>query len=643
MQRGPFYLGFVLLLLICGSLVAWAYGESGVYCLGHGNHTDTGLSPSALLSCFNRTLKGFDISIENVAMNDAEAKAKFIVVQYMTPNLYSYGAYSFGVTVWYCRRHGYELTLFDPETLQSINTMNRLNNKVRDERWNKVLILRESISRILAHEQHNLNSYVIWMDSDLIVVDMNMKIEQFTQSFPYANFIMSKDFMEEHGAINSGFMIFKATEWSLQFLDMWWNISDKDKVSDQGAFSLLWAKLEHEKSYGIILEPDMLNSKFPVWYHFEEHHRVLHLAGVHDILRIHIFRTALENIDNSHSALNIDESGNSRIIYPHQLGLSRQQLEIILIDVRLNIVDNILLVGLDDNNPIYNSLEHINTIQEEIQVALQLGYAGRDIVHKQEANFQESVHSGKSTLSPSKITHDNSSFMEVSKASQIFLWLIASFKHNLKSKIKSHGTENFILMNLLQKNIEASFEFLEFLKMVPETIRIKMNSNNKHKDKLSYNAMYTDSLSGINSLLAHLNLIIQEFHDHAEQYQTSMIELIQYYYFKMHDYNACITTDDQEKVEFSNKAFAALIKIDQLREGNGNLSSLKVEMKEEASVAASRLGEYLCRSHVLDIRTRGHDTASIALELLRQVWSSRILPNHVKVMLYNAEAIVKNC
>ena len=88
--------------------------------------------------------------------------------------------------------------MFDPEGLQAISASNdKVNDKVKDERWNKVLLLREAIARILAHGTHsNSNAYVVWMDSDLIVVDMNMKMEQFTQSFPYAHFIMSKDFMQ---------------------------------------------------------------------------------------------------------------------------------------------------------------------------------------------------------------------------------------------------------------------------------------------------------------------------------------------------------------------------------------------------------------------------------------------------------------
>ena len=204
----------------------------------------------------------------------------------MTPNLRSYGAYAYACTAVYCAERGYKLLLQDPAGLRALYTASStvsasasasasvsasasgpadrnsrdkrteemrppllyddLGDEGRDQRWTKVWLLHQAVTDRLASGRctgtgtgTGQECYLVWMDSDLIAVDMHLRLERYTASFPHAGLLASRDFKQEHGVINSGFLIVRVGPWAERCLRAWWTQYPRQQWSDQGAFSRL--------------------------------------------------------------------------------------------------------------------------------------------------------------------------------------------------------------------------------------------------------------------------------------------------------------------------------------------------------------------------------------------------------------------
>lgn len=142
------------------------------------------------------------------------------------------------------------------------------------------------------------------LDSDAIVVDFGLSIENILDLYPHADIILSSDV--KLGLINSGFMIFRNTPWSVNFLKLWWEISDKSIVCDQNAFDLAYSKLL--PTFGVngkipqiqILPTDSLNSHPPAFRYFSGG-PILHLMGESAQYRAFVFKKALEILCSARS------------------------------------------------------------------------------------------------------------------------------------------------------------------------------------------------------------------------------------------------------------------------------------------------------------------------------------------------------
>ncbi len=131
-----------------------------------------------------------------------------------------------------------------------------------------------------------------------------------------------------------------------------------------------------------ILEPHVLNSKFPVWYEQEAVHQVLHLAGAMDVYRRIVFQSALRTIwrsmDRDRSAIDGSRRLEDRNKFPKQLDLGRQQLWVLLHDARLAIISRVQRLQMG-NLAMRADAEQLQHIQGQIQAARQLGYAPLDV------------------------------------------------------------------------------------------------------------------------------------------------------------------------------------------------------------------------------------------------------------------------
>lgn len=139
--------------------------------------------------------------------------------------------------------------------------------------------------------------------------------------FPEADIIVSADIKQ--GLINTGFIIFRNTAWTRDFLHQWWNVADRRLICDQDAFDRLYIRLLHEHptpSKTIpkikILSTDGLNSHPPAWMYQRNSNPILHLMGEISSYRGMVFRKAYQSICQARSG---------GILLP-QLGLHKEAL-----------------------------------------------------------------------------------------------------------------------------------------------------------------------------------------------------------------------------------------------------------------------------------------------------------------------------
>mgnify|MGYP003386216080 FL=1 len=152
-------------------------------------------------------------------------------------------------------------------------------------RWNKVKILIDAMDNIANAEVQ----YFVWMDADMIVLDMGVKIEEIASQYPDADILMSKDVIQNKddkksdipdGLANSGYILVRHTHWARQVLFQWWSEYDRHHMSDQSAFLLMYNDMKAENRAKLqILRPDALNTRFPAWLNQQPSNQFLHLAG----------------------------------------------------------------------------------------------------------------------------------------------------------------------------------------------------------------------------------------------------------------------------------------------------------------------------------------------------------------------------
>jgi len=221
---------------------------------------------SLIISCCN----GTNILNCNYMAPDSQSKSQssISILSYASDNIMTYAKWSFALTTVYAKLHNYMfLKLFDNSTSSSTGTSTTIsstpnvkphqhqhahthtfpeyyrnhNYEPRDQRWNKIKILWMAMNEA-AHgdgdghvdenrQAHNIYqseaSVLVWIDADLVLLDMKYSIENLLSLYPTADLIVSRDSEPSSGLINTGFMIFRKSSWSRDFLYRWWNQYDR--------------------------------------------------------------------------------------------------------------------------------------------------------------------------------------------------------------------------------------------------------------------------------------------------------------------------------------------------------------------------------------------------------------------------------
>jgi len=210
------------------------------------------------------------------------------LVTYATPDIWEYTAYSLAINEVYAEHNGYIMRHLDPSTS---------DYDKRDARWNKVKILEEAIHPDTGWARDL--TYVVWVDADLVVMDMGLRLEKVAAEFPRAHIILSAEHAGSSTLMNSGAVMVKNSEWSRKFLKEWWDYGDRNLFSDQEQFDLLYKAHVVDwdlERYVSVLPPDALNSDPPAMTQQKPHNQVLHLMGEHTAFRVKVFSSGFREL-----------------------------------------------------------------------------------------------------------------------------------------------------------------------------------------------------------------------------------------------------------------------------------------------------------------------------------------------------------
>jgi hypothetical protein len=284
---------------------------------------------------------------EKTQCNQTSEASSFTLVAYDTTNTLPFAVYSFAVNSVFARLHNHSIFLAMAD--------NGFEFEKRDQRWNKVKVLETLIERQLQDGPND--HYFVWLDSDLIFLDLNMSLSQLVLQYPHAELIVSQDVDRLNGMVNTGAMIFRSGAWSLRFLRDWWTYTDRADGMDQHVFDQLYKQYKStQPSYCnnndsvpnggnltisssitetsspptqsdatrptesttaclrtkiVILPPHVLNSHIPARLHQQPSHKVLHLAGESSIVRAHVFRNAYAELCRAYSTYGADKREGS--------------------------------------------------------------------------------------------------------------------------------------------------------------------------------------------------------------------------------------------------------------------------------------------------------------------------------------------
>lgn len=122
----------------------------------------------------------------------------------------------------YCKKQGYDFLYYrpyleDPDTINLYNCVDYNNFEVRHASWSKILCTID----VLKKEY----DYVMFIDSDCIVKDFDLRLEDYITPHPDKDLIFSNNAPWSSDRPCCGLYICKNTEYTKQFLNAWYNVS----------------------------------------------------------------------------------------------------------------------------------------------------------------------------------------------------------------------------------------------------------------------------------------------------------------------------------------------------------------------------------------------------------------------------------
>lgn len=587
----PVYLVVFILLLLPGSQVhSLEHYNSDI--LGH--HAadvpmccDHIVSPEFLMACVT---------------NGSNQTSRVLLVSFMNDKIAEYGAWNAAVNAHYAAHMRYAYQMY-------YNYFPDIPSNVADVRWYKVLLVL-SLMKGHSHEY----DYIVWLDTDLIILDLEFDLISLVNASGNASIVASYDTKPENGVMNSGLMIFKVSNWTADFLTFWWENYDKDVLSDQGAFTDMYYKdvLRCTSSnYISLLPPHALNSVFPAYKNQLMDHQVLHLAGLDDELRKYIFKSAYENLCRKDSDL-------------PQLGITRefmQRYHIVLPNIVINDCVN-LVAGI----PAAATIQHIEYVNKNVQRALRL--------------LDPSLY-GDNTIN----IHSIDVIEEYSRIRELFLWQFRQAEQLLGSVLDGTVESSAHISDIIQLFLNISIEIIEFI----------------------YTKFYSAADDGFVLEVADKAIyILDPLTSNAHGTADSKNQQLYYYLFKLQTMRAnmnCATVEGsstcyQLKKTYWRESFNSVVKLNrfyaQNLQNNQTLESVMLfrsltkNMRDEISSCLTSFASLLCdpTSPASNDAIEGLYAATLSVEVTDDVWNTldnNVIPAHMESIIKERRNVLTNC
>lgn len=224
-------------------------------------------------------------------MNTAGHCCSLAIVTYATNSSTHYSAYAVAINTIYALTHGYRMVVLGDQL-----GVKYAHESTADPRWNKISILQASLDAESGWARDC--DYVLWLDSDLVVLDVTLDFTEIGARHPHADIIMSRDMASAAVVSNSGAVLVRNTDWARDVLRMWWSTFDKDRCCDQNAFTWLYDSDTPMdiKQRTALLPADAMNTDFPAWKNQQPHNPILHLAGLTSLYRVEVFRAGYQTV-----------------------------------------------------------------------------------------------------------------------------------------------------------------------------------------------------------------------------------------------------------------------------------------------------------------------------------------------------------
>eukprot|EP00600_Ochromonadales_sp_CCMP1393_P001449 CAMPEP_0174982932 /NCGR_PEP_ID=MMETSP0004_2-20121128/16820_1 /TAXON_ID=420556 /ORGANISM="Ochromonas sp., Strain CCMP1393" /LENGTH=741 /DNA_ID=CAMNT_0016235043 /DNA_START=197 /DNA_END=2422 /DNA_ORIENTATION=- len=248
-----------------------------------------------------------------------------------TQEVYEYSSYSYFVQSYYAFKNGYAIVPLYPDPTDD------------DYLYHRKLT---NILRTMSDEKTHWD-YVVWMDADLIPLDMNLRIENVVASIsPSAHIYLSKDVSS---AVNTGCIVVRNTRWAKSFIRDW--LTQKNLpgvINEQMGFEAIYMKRSkaERQSKISILDEHILNSIASPLGKQQPHHQILHLAAESNAMRSAVFHYAASQLCKFATYYT---SGDDAL--PLQLGISREFLQMTAMRVYRETYKNLeaqIIDGMDE-------------------------------------------------------------------------------------------------------------------------------------------------------------------------------------------------------------------------------------------------------------------------------------------------------
>ncbi len=217
-------------------------------------------------------------SNKKLARMSTKADTRVALVNFTPSSIRSYAAYAAVINAAWAEHMGYSYTILGSSSGGSgsggTSPGFNYNYEPRDPRWNKVRILEEALREALSNKHSTSTSipptdtissgvgagaadgagagawavgaqHLVWLDSDLTVLDLSLDIEALILMHPAAHILACRDPRPENGLVNTGTLVVKVSPLALQFFTEWWGC-DRGAGMDQHAFDRLWTQWEAE-------------------------------------------------------------------------------------------------------------------------------------------------------------------------------------------------------------------------------------------------------------------------------------------------------------------------------------------------------------------------------------------------------------